>query len=112
MEQGARILTENENRLKQVTDDCMYLINEIEVKIGIVEMTTYKEKEEKEEWNFQQFGKNEYQTDLFFIRNSGRIQLIINVIKKQNKKVIRERCRIAKLAMGVDMTVSDVEDDD
>jgi hypothetical protein len=79
----ANFLTEDKNKLKLVTKECLQLIKYIGSKIEEVEVIKYEEKENKEEWEYKEFGANEYQTDLFFIRNSSRIKLIFNVMKKK-----------------------------
>jgi hypothetical protein len=95
----AKDRTVDENRLKLVADECLQLISFIGSKIEKVEITRYEEKEFKEEWEYIEFGANKYQTDLFFIRNSSRIKLIFNVIKKNSENKTRNRCMLAKLAM-------------
>jgi hypothetical protein len=79
-------------------------------KIGKVEVIKYEEKENKEEWEYKEFGNNEYQADLFFIRISDRIKLIFNVIKKNNTYKARERCLTARKAMMEHYEVWDMEE--
>jgi hypothetical protein len=102
----ARNLTEDKERLALVTKECLDIIKSIEKKIDYVNIMKYKDEKEKNEWEYYQFGKNEYQADLFFIRNVDRIKLIFNVIKKQKPDYTRKRCHIAKRVMTVKTKLS------
>jgi hypothetical protein len=95
-----KALIEDKDRLAQVTKECLDLINLIESKMEYVNTVQYKDDKENE-WKYIQFGKNEYQADLFFIRNVDRIKLIFNVIKKQKPDYTKKRCQIAKGVMTV-----------
>jgi hypothetical protein len=80
----ARLCIVDISKEKLVIEECLQLIIFIWNRIEEVETTKYEEAEVKEEWKYKEFGANEYQTDLFFIRNSDRIKLIFNVIKKND----------------------------
>jgi hypothetical protein len=67
-EDFASKLTKDKNRLKLVTEECLQIIKILSNKIGEVETTKYVEKEYREEGEYKEFGNNEYQNDLFFIR--------------------------------------------
>jgi hypothetical protein len=105
-------MTNDKNKLEMVTEECLQLIKYIGNKIGEVEVIKYEEKENKEEWKYKEFNANEYQTDLFFIRNSDRIMLIFNVIKKKCPDITRYRCQVARLAMQGKCKIYDVEKKD
>jgi hypothetical protein len=100
------------SKTKLVLDECLQLIKFIGNKIGEVEIPRYEENEAKEEWKHKEFGANEYQTDLFFIRNSDRIKLIFNVIKKNDTEKTRYRCKLAKQAMLGTLEVDEYVIDD
>jgi hypothetical protein len=93
-----RILTEDKDRLALITKECFDVMKMIENKIDYVNTMKYKDDKENE-WAYYQFGKNEYQADLFFIRNVDRIKLIFNVIKKQKPEYKKKRCQLAKKVM-------------
>jgi hypothetical protein len=76
-----------------VTKECFDIMKLIEKKINYVNNTKYKD--DKEEWEFYQFGKNEYQAELFFVRNTDRIKIMLNIIKKQEPKYKERRCKLA-----------------
>jgi hypothetical protein len=108
----AGIVIHGKNRLEIVNQECMQLIKYRGSKIEEVELISgYKEKEVEEEWKYKEFYANEYQTDLFFIRNSNRIKFIFNVIKKSDKYRTMERCRIEKSAMKKMIQFKEVGDD-
>jgi hypothetical protein len=46
------------------------------------------------------------------MRNSDKIKLIFNVIKKQNPDIVRKRCKLAKEAMKFDPNVIVSEKDE
>jgi hypothetical protein len=107
----ASVLIQDEEKLVMVTKECLDIIRFIEKKISFVE-TVIKYKDDEEEWEYYQFGKNEYQTDLFFIKNSDRIRILLNIIKKQNPKYKIERCKLACKAANTKEIVIDSEEDD
>jgi hypothetical protein len=108
----ADMLNKDHNRLRLVTEECLELIDFIGNKIGNTNSIKYTNEENEEEWEYKQFGNNEYQADLFFIRNSSRIKLIFNIIKKQNPDIMRKRCKLAKEAMKYDPNIIISEEDD
>jgi hypothetical protein len=95
------VLIEDENRLELVTKECLDIINLIGSKMDYVTTMEYKDDKEENVWKYIQFGKNEYQADLFFIRNVDRIKLMFNVIKKQKPDYTTKRCMLAKNIMIV-----------
>jgi hypothetical protein len=109
-EKEVYILTEDHDKLRMVTNKCLQLIDYIGNKIGNGNPIKYINEEKEEYWEYKEFEVNEYQTDLFFIRNSNRIKLIFNVIKKQNPDIMRKRCAEAKSAMKVNPDIIDSED--
>jgi hypothetical protein len=56
------------------------------------------EDDEENEWRYAGFGNNEYQADLFFIRNRERLGILLNLQKKQDKERQLLRIQIAKEA--------------
>jgi hypothetical protein len=108
----ASVLIEDYNRLRIVTDECLQLIDHIGNKIRNINSIKYVNEEKEEEWEHKQFGNNEYQDDLLFIRNSSRIKLIFNVIKKQNPDIMKKRCKLAKEAMKYNPNVIILEEDE
>jgi hypothetical protein len=96
----AGALINDKEKMAQVTKECLDIIKFIEKKIGFVD-TIIKYRDNEEEWEYYQFGKNEYQTDLFFIKNTDRIKIMLNIIKKQNPKYKEERCKLACKAASI-----------
>jgi hypothetical protein len=103
------ILVADENRLAIVTKECFDIMKLIENKIDYVNITKYKDDEE--EWEYYQFGKNEYQADLFFARNTDRIKIMLNIIKKQNPKYKEKRCKLACEAAKIKTKMISLERD-
>jgi hypothetical protein len=82
----------DKKRLKDVMYECLQIIDYIGKRIGEVELIKYEAENSDEKWKYKEFGANEYQIDLFFIRNRDNIKLIFNVIKKGDKKMMADRC--------------------
>jgi hypothetical protein len=89
-------LTIGTNRLKIVTEECFQLISYIVDRIGNINSIKYMDEEKEKSWEYKEFDANEYQTDLFFIRNSDRIKLVFNVIKKSDPKIMKKKCEFVK----------------
>jgi hypothetical protein len=58
-------LVEDKDKVKCPTNECSQIIEYIANKMEIVTFTRYEE-EKDDDWQYKEFGENEYQTDIFF----------------------------------------------